>query len=92
MTNRIEIPSELREAVIREHLERSYTSIAFSAGLLRNRKGIVTGDATRLMRVLGIRQDPCSSSPRAYFNRTIDIEIAERITKAIGLDPVDVGL
>lgn len=91
--------AELRDAVLRAHArgEITFSGLARDLGLggFRKRANRPSSgwkpDATFLRRMLGIVAYK-SKDGKAYNNKTIKIEYAEKIMHLLGLDPIDVGL
>jgi hypothetical protein len=83
----------LRDAVLRLGVEPG--ALAKSIGWMARHKGYEIGDSTRMKRTLGLapigrrKRDP---EGFARFQQTVGYDDAVKITRALGLDPVDVGV
>lgn len=81
----------IREAVLaamRRDPELRFSAIASWCGIMRTRGGD-RPDSTNLKRMLGLR--PHSGSTK-MVGKNIKYDMAVRIVREIGIDPVDVGL
>jgi hypothetical protein len=80
----------LREAFLASGL--TFSHIARQCGWVRYQRGLEIGDATRVARLLGLRDyKPGPGYPRRVRER-ISYENATRLAEAIGVDPYEVGL
>lgn len=79
----------LREAFILSGL--SPGEVARRLGWWRTEKGRRVPDGTRVLRVLGVRT-VAGKRERGRRYRRVAYWTAERLARAIGVDPVDVGL
>lgn len=87
---------EIKQAVLDASRTRSLGSIAKEAGFTRvNKYGKINGDATKLQRAVGLKSQHGGRQPEPriqYTNKTVHIDVVERIMHALDLDPIDVGL
>lgn len=81
----------LREIVLLRHKEGvSYTDMAVDAGYKGKRRNV----CTQLMQGLGICHRQTTTRGKKYknFAQTISYRRATAIAKAVGIDPVDIGI
>jgi hypothetical protein len=80
----------LREAVLAS--DKPLLQIAEECGwmVFRKKRGKAVGDSARLKRAVGIQ--PSYTRGKKYYQYQVTVDVAERLIKALGIDPWQVGM